>query len=219
MTQPAVPDTLPRRQGRSRNSEFAQRALLAAGARLFADRGYEATTLEEIAAAAGFTKAMVRYHFEDKAGLYRAVVAEAIDYIADAIGTVRDAKLAPEEKLSRYIATLAEAIRARPHMGRLLISDYAAGRLSKDADFVENLLRLFLTTKAVLAEGRKQGAFRKLDPHLFHLWLVGSIVYFVSSQPFRDDMQPKPAYRGPEPRFAAFVKQLQEMALRGVAAD
>ncbi len=201
---------------RTRNSETTQQALLDAGAKLFAEIGYEATTLEAIAAGAGVTKAMVRYHFEDKAGMYRAVISESLDHIAATIAAVRDTKLEPAAKLSRYVAALAAAIRARPHLGGLLISDYAAGRIAKDKALTQSLMRLSLTTKAVLEEGARARAFRKLDAHLFHLWLVGAIVLFVASQRFRDDVKADPPWSGPNPQFDAFVKLLQYLALQGV---
>jgi len=204
---------------RTRDADASQRALLEAGARLFAEKGYEAATLEDLAAAAGLTKAMVRYHFEDKANFYRAVVWESIDHIAEAVETVRDADLEPKLKLTRYVAVLAEAIRERPHMGGMLSSGAAPGTLAKDDELVENLLRLFMATKAVLMEGQRKGVFRKLDPHLFHFWLVGAIIYFVATQRFRDEMTFKPSYRGAEPRFDAFVRLLQHTALKSAAPD
>lgn len=204
---------------RTRNSAATQRALLASGARLFAERGYEAATTEQLAEAAGVTKAMVRYHFEDKAGLYRAVIAESLDHVMAAVAAVRDADLAPQDKLSRYVAALAGAISARPHIGGLLISDYAAGRIAKDKALMASLMRLSLTTKAILDQGRRAGAFRNVDYHLFHLWLVGAITFFVSSQRFRDDLAAAPPWSGPAPSLPRFVKLLQHLAVSGVAGE
>ena len=202
---------------RVRNSEATQRALLAAGARLFAERGYELTAVEQVANEAGLTKAMVRYHFADKAGLYRAVVTEALDYVVAAISPVRDAPLKPQEKLARYVEAVALAIQARPHIGGLLINDYAAGRIAKDKELTASLMRMSATTKAVLAEGVHAGVFRRVDPHLFHLWLVGAIVFFVSSQRFREDLKRAPPWSGPAPTLSRFIRLLQDLALKGAA--
>ena len=48
--------------------------ILTAASRLLADRGYEAVTLENVAAEAGVNKASIRYNFGNKAGLLMAVV-------------------------------------------------------------------------------------------------------------------------------------------------
>jgi AcrR family transcriptional regulator len=48
--------------------------ILEAGGRLFGACGYEATTVDDIAAAAGVTKPIVYRHFGSKAGLYLAIL-------------------------------------------------------------------------------------------------------------------------------------------------
>jgi TetR/AcrR family transcriptional regulator len=206
------------RKPKKRDAEATQRRLLEAGAELFAEIGYEAATLERLAEAAGVTKAMVRYHFEDKGGLYRAVLEESFDHIALTIAAARDADLQPAVKLTAYVRTLAKAIQERPHIGALLVTDYAAGRIAHDKALTASLMRFSQSTATVLAEGQRAGAFRKLDAHLFHLWLVGAIAVFVASQKFRDEVGQRQPWSGPAPTFERFVKLLQELALKGATA-
>lgn len=67
MRKPAPTRTrLPARQRRS--------TILEAAGRLFGDRGYDATTLDDVAAAAGVTKPIVYRHFGSKQGLYLALL-------------------------------------------------------------------------------------------------------------------------------------------------
>ncbi len=69
--------TQPRpRSVRSDGVETRAHILQVAG-RLYADKGYEATTSREICAAAGTNMAAVNYHFGGKEGLYEAVLVEA----------------------------------------------------------------------------------------------------------------------------------------------
>jgi len=68
--------------------ETAQKILEAAG-RLLRERGYQAVTLENVAAEAGVNKASIRYNFGNKAGLVAAVVDalihdECLRMVADA---------------------------------------------------------------------------------------------------------------------------------------
>jgi AcrR family transcriptional regulator len=48
--------------------------LIETAAKLFGERGYAATPLEEVVAAAGLTRGAVYHHFEDKRALFEAVV-------------------------------------------------------------------------------------------------------------------------------------------------
>lgn len=62
-----------------RNIERVKRtreALLAAAQKLFADKGFAATSTEEILAAAGVTRGALYHHFADKTALFEAVSAD-----------------------------------------------------------------------------------------------------------------------------------------------
>jgi AcrR family transcriptional regulator len=54
-------------------------AILRAASRVFAQSGYAATSMEDVAAAAGVTKLIVYRHFEAKENLYRAVLERVFD--------------------------------------------------------------------------------------------------------------------------------------------
>src|SRR5437660_6958649 len=53
--------------------------LLGVGRRLFAERGFEGTSIEEIAAQAGVSKPVVYEHFGGKEGLYAVVVDREVE--------------------------------------------------------------------------------------------------------------------------------------------
>jgi AcrR family transcriptional regulator len=61
--------------------------LLAAATQAFARAGFAATSLDDIAAAAGISRVLLYRHFESKADLYRAVLDRAIQRLAAAVGT------------------------------------------------------------------------------------------------------------------------------------
>lgn len=61
--------------------------ILAAARTLFAERGYAATSLADIAAAVGLTKTAVAYHFHPKDRLAAELIAPAGDDILTLLGT------------------------------------------------------------------------------------------------------------------------------------
>ena len=61
-------------QKRKRNRMARERALLLAASKLFASRGYEATTTREIAARAGCAEGLIHRYFANKAGLLLAII-------------------------------------------------------------------------------------------------------------------------------------------------
>ncbi|NRQ40632.1 helix-turn-helix transcriptional regulator [Nonomuraea sp. NN258] len=60
--------------------------ILAAARELFAERGYAATSLSDIAAAVGLTKTAVAYHFHPKDRLAAELIAPAADDMLDLLG-------------------------------------------------------------------------------------------------------------------------------------
>ncbi|AZM53677.1 TetR family transcriptional regulator [Streptomyces sp. WAC 01529] len=79
---------------RAEQRAATRRALLAEGRRRFAVDGYHDVVLAEVAQGAGVTKGAAYHHFESKAGLFRAVVAEVQrelgERVAEAAGRHED---------------------------------------------------------------------------------------------------------------------------------
>ena len=68
---------------------------------LFADKGYDATSMREIAEHLGITKAALYYHFDSKAEIVRAMLAETEQQVADLAAWARAQACGPE--LSRQV--------------------------------------------------------------------------------------------------------------------
>jgi AcrR family transcriptional regulator len=104
----------PRRTQADRRAE-TRAALLRAGARLFAAKGYAETGAEEIVAAAGVTRGALYHHFKDKADLFQAVVEQAFSDIVAEIDAAADA--APDAASALRRGALAW-LRASQHKTR-----------------------------------------------------------------------------------------------------
>ena len=61
--------------------------LLAAATQAFARAGFAATSLDDIAEAAGISRVLLYRHFDSKTDLYRAVLDRAIQRLTAAVGT------------------------------------------------------------------------------------------------------------------------------------
>ncbi|MBD3882500.1 TetR/AcrR family transcriptional regulator [Phormidium tenue FACHB-886] len=76
-----------------------RRAILDRARYLFATKGYAATGTEEIISELGITRGALYHQFNDKLGVFKAVVAEAYDEITNYIGTKVQPLDAPWEQL------------------------------------------------------------------------------------------------------------------------
>jgi TetR/AcrR family transcriptional regulator len=59
---------------RERDAEVARRAILDAAEEIFAQEGFDGARIDAIAEASGYNKSLIFHYFEDKLGLYRAIV-------------------------------------------------------------------------------------------------------------------------------------------------
>jgi len=101
-------------------AEQRRRQLFAVALELFARRGYRATTMDDIAEAAGVTKPLVYQHFSSKRSLY----LELVDSIAqDLLTAVRDAVLraeGPRQQVELGFAAYFDLVITREAEFRLL---------------------------------------------------------------------------------------------------
>ncbi|MEU9297631.1 TetR/AcrR family transcriptional regulator [Streptomyces sp. NPDC048266] len=75
---------------RAEQRAATRRALLTEGERRFAADGYHQVVLAEVARAAGVTKGAAYHHFDSKAGLFRAVVAEVQQKLGERVAAAAD---------------------------------------------------------------------------------------------------------------------------------
>jgi AcrR family transcriptional regulator len=106
----------------------ARRAqLVDVGRRLFAQRGYEAASVEEIAEHAGITKPVVYEHFGGKEGLYAVVVDREVEHIvARIVEAISEGS--PRERLERAALTFLRYVKERPEGFTMLLRDTPASR-------------------------------------------------------------------------------------------
>ena len=84
--QPTAEAAAPAPVRRLRRDERREQ-LLAAATQAFARAGFAATSLDDIAQAAGISRVLLYRHFDSKTDLYRAVLDRAIQRLTAAVGT------------------------------------------------------------------------------------------------------------------------------------
>src|SRR5438552_16141028 len=114
----------------SRLTASARRAqLIEVGRTVFAERGYEATYVEDIAERAKVSKPIVYEHFGGKEGLYAVVVDREVEHI---VGRIVDAMStgSPRERLERAALAFLTYVQERPDGVAVLLRDAAPSTLS-----------------------------------------------------------------------------------------
>lgn len=80
----------PRHTGRPPGQSTVRRDMLDSAVRLFAERGFEGTTLRAVTDRAGVDVALVKHYFGNKQGLFEEAVLEVTDDISDLFEVLRN---------------------------------------------------------------------------------------------------------------------------------
>jgi AcrR family transcriptional regulator len=97
--------------------------ILARAAELFARQGYPGTSMNEVAAACGLSKAAVYHYFADKQALLADIAQTHVNHLAAQVAEVRDLGLAPREHLAMLIERFVLAYAGAQHAHRVLTED------------------------------------------------------------------------------------------------
>jgi len=100
--------------------------IVEAAGRLFGERGYEGTRIDEIAAAAGVTKPIVYRHFGSKRDLYLSLLDRHRDDLAGFVASM-PTEGSTEERLRSVLETWLDYVEARSYAWKMLFRDAGGG--------------------------------------------------------------------------------------------
>jgi TetR/AcrR family transcriptional regulator len=116
---------------RVRNPDRSRAAILDAAEQLFAEHGYDATSLTQVGAAAGVSRGTPGYFFRTKAELYQAVLDRSFAEVRDAVREGRARALASNESaetiLAGAVSDYFDFLAARPNFVRLIEREALSG--------------------------------------------------------------------------------------------
>jgi AcrR family transcriptional regulator len=110
---------------RTRAADFEQQRdnILAIAARLFADRGYAAGSIADLAAGCGISKALLYHYYRDKEQLLFDIADRYIDSLQGIVDEVAAEGLAPRAHLYRLIERFMAAYEHAAAYHRVLVQD------------------------------------------------------------------------------------------------
>ena len=158
---------------RQRAADRSRGAILDAAERLFAEKGYENTSLKEIGEEAGLSRGTPAYFFGSKEGLYQAVVERMADDVRDFVKQPHSGPVSGERgndvaaAMARAIGGYVDFLAARPNFVSLVEREVLdAHRLSQREPGLASLAGVLGDPGAgLLAEGLRRGPFREdVDP-------------------------------------------------------
>jgi len=169
----------------TRPSEITRERILKAAERLFAERGYDATSVRAIVAKARVNQAAINYHFAGKEGLYSEVLRTAFHALTeDQLGHAEEVKaMSREEALGEFVRRQLQPITARDEVSRYMrIFNWETARPTA-------VFRKLVREEAAPFMGLAVDLIRRFMPEadqrtlvLAAIWLIGQCSVFVRNR-------------------------------------
>jgi AcrR family transcriptional regulator len=169
----------------TRPSEITRERILKAAERLFAERGYEATSVRAIVAKARVNQAAINYHFAGKDGLYREVLRTAFRALTEhQLAHAEEAKAMSRDKaLAEFVRDQLRPLLARDEISRhIRIFNWEAVRPTA-------VFRKLMSEEAAPFMGLALDLVRRFLPEadqrtlmVAAVWLIGQCSIFVRNR-------------------------------------
>ncbi|WP_431274960.1 TetR/AcrR family transcriptional regulator [Variovorax ureilyticus] len=110
-------------RGRSPGYDDQREMILEHAAQLFGNRGYSATSMNQVAEACGFSKALLYHYYRDKYSLLVSIAENHVSRLEGLVADVEAQKLKPEAHLRELIRRFVQEYAGARHAHRVLTED------------------------------------------------------------------------------------------------
>ena len=156
----------------ARRAEFYRTA-----AQLFRERGFDATSVGDVARALGLTKAGLYHHFESKEALLFEIMSFGLDKVRDEVVLPVRAIRDPEERLKQLIVRHAR-IATRGHGAVAHLGDEIRALPPGSRKDIERRMRVYVDlVRDTLGDLKASGRLRNVDPTVATFSLIGMILW------------------------------------------
>lgn len=154
---------------------------------IFAEQGFDSTSVRDIAQQAEVNVAMISYYFGSKDKLLEAIFKNHTDKIKHKIASIMHSKtLAPLEKVDHIIDTYIKVIGENRLFHRLLMREQLLAKSGPLYDSIRDMkMRNRSLIEAAVKSGQKAGVFQKdIDVSMLSVTLFGSVNHYISNYRF-----------------------------------
>ncbi len=159
---------------------MTREGILEAAARIFSEKGFHATSMQDIADAVQLQKASLYHHFSSKQEILAEILDLALDLINGRLELVRSQDLSADVKLRQAMISYLQTVAENQNLAAVLLLELRTldpelkVRLASRREKFEGLW------KDLIIEGKQQGIFNNVDPSLTGRAILGVMNWMVT---------------------------------------
>ena len=151
--------------------------IMNAAIELFAEKGFEGSSIRDLAARADVNVAMVNYYFGSKDKLFEAIVAYKAGFMRGKLDEIAaNNQLTEIEKIDLVIESYVLKILSNPSFHRVLHQELLMGERET---MHKNIINIFVANtkiiRSIIEHGIRKKVFKKVDPELTMATIIGTI--------------------------------------------
>ena len=188
-----------------------RRTILRAAIAVFAEKGYHACRVQDVATEAGVAYGLVYHYFSSKEELLETIFRGTWRRLLDGLNEISESGERAEEQIRRVCALVLRAWPADPDLVRVLVREVARSpQLQREVDEVA---LAFQALERLVAGGQKRGELRAdVDPRLAAWILYGALEEILTGWVFE-------RLAASEEDVARAESAVADLLVRGLAAD
>ena len=179
-----------------------------AAEKLFGEKGFEGSSVRDIADEAGINIAMISYYFGSKEKLLEALFTyRGEDTMKKLESMLEDRQLQPLEKVNMMIDYFIDKFHAQHAFHKIMMREQVANQRGATSNLIQKLKKNNQQlVRQLIQEGQKAGDFAKnIDIPLLMATLVGTLSHMVTTQHFYREINNLQSM--PEDQFEKLMKK------------
>lgn len=170
---------------KKRDAKASKEKIITNAKTLFSKKGFNASSMDELASMCDLNKGMIFYYFKNKQALFEAVMQKVLDEIYIAIKEENQNHKKPLQELEGFISTYASFACEHPYLPSLLLKELSnSGSVISEQLFL-HMRRLFELFSEILERGEEKGCFRDTIPMILYFMIIGTLNLMISTKPLR----------------------------------
>ncbi len=149
---------------------------------LFAQHGYEAVSIRQLAKEAGVNLAMISYYFGSKEGLFAAILENKIPRTREKLEEIMAQTTDPWERIARTVDIYVDSMFSNHSFSRVITREMSTRQRPDNVKLiVEHISKNMRIIRGFMEEGQASGQFRDVDNNLTLASFFGTLTTMINN--------------------------------------